>query len=143
MNIQDYKVIKKFNGKYLVSSLGEVISIDKNGQAKKLKPHKHRNGHLRIKIKGKNYPVHRLVIETWRGKAPSKKHVCRHLNDIHCDNRLQNLVWGTVQENSQDVVDNAFKRINVIKKMRDKGFSEDEISILTRIPVLDLAKIKY
>jgi len=142
MNILDYKVIKQFKGKYLVSSLGEIVSIDKRGQARKLKPHKHRNGHLRIKINGKNYPVHRLVIETWRGKAPSKKHVCRHLNDIHCDNRLENLVWGTVKQNSQDVIDNAVKRLVVITKMRSAGFSEDEISILARIPILELAKIK-
>jgi hypothetical protein len=142
MNLIDYKVIKQFKGKYLVSSLGEIVSIDKNGKVKKLKPHKHRNGHLRIKIKGKNYPVHRLVIETWRGKAPSKKHVCRHLNDIHCDNRLQNLVWGTVKENSKDVIDNTIKRIGVITKMRDMGFSEDEISILARIPLLELEKIR-
>lgn len=142
MNLLDYKVIKQFKGKYLVSSLGEIVSIDKYGKARKLKPHKHRNGHLRIKIKGKNYPVHRLVIETWRGKAPSKKHICRHLNDIHCDNRLQNLVWGTVKENSQDVIDNAAKRIGVITKMRNKGFSEDEISILARIPLLELEKIR-
>lgn len=142
MNLIDYKVIKQFKGKYLVSSLGEIVSIDKNGKVKKLKPHKHRNGHLRIKIKGKNYPVHRLVIETWRGKAPSKKHVCRHLNDIHCDNRLQNLVWGTVKENSKDVIDNTIKRIGVITKMRNMGFSEDEISILARIPLLELEKIR-
>lgn len=122
---------------YYVSKDGVVVSVVK-GTPKKLKPHKHRNGHLRIKVKRKNFPVHRLVIETWVGPAPSPKHVVRHLNDVHGDNRHTNLCWGTIKENSADAKCNASKKNKIIMKMLTNGFTTEEVSIVTKIPVLEL-----
>lgn len=44
---------------------------------------------------------HRLVLEAFVGPCPEGME-CRHLNGIRGDNRLENLCWGTHQENYQD-----------------------------------------
>lgn len=45
--------------------------------------------------------VHRLVLETYRGFRPTGMQ-CRHLNGVRSDNRINNLKWGTPQENIND-----------------------------------------
>ena len=46
--------------------------------------------------------VHELVLTTFVGPRPSKKHECRHLNGDPRDNQLENLAWGTRKQNAQD-----------------------------------------
>lgn len=45
--------------------------------------------------------VHRLVLEAFVGPCP-RGLVCRHLNSVRSDNRVENLVWGTHKENAND-----------------------------------------
>lgn len=45
--------------------------------------------------------LHRLVLETFVGACPAGMQ-CRHLNGIRTDNRLENLCWGTYEENEVD-----------------------------------------
>jgi len=47
--------------------------------------------------------VHRLVLETFRGKAP-KGYQCRHLDGVRTNNNINNLKWGTRSENQMDRV---------------------------------------
>lgn len=49
----------------------------------------------------KAWPVHRAVLFAFVG-APAKGLVARHLNGDKRDNRIENLAWGTSQENAQD-----------------------------------------
>ena len=53
--------------------------------------------------------VHTLVLEAFRGPRPPGLQ-SRHLNDIGGDNRLENLMWGTHEENRADAVRNGFMR---------------------------------
>lgn len=46
--------------------------------------------------------VHRVLLVAFRGAAPEDRPESRHLNGNALDNRLDNLVWGTRQENSDD-----------------------------------------
>lgn len=54
---------------------------------------------------GKEYKkaVHRLVLETYVGPCPPGME-CRHLDGNSLNNRLNNLKWGTHQENVQDAI---------------------------------------
>lgn len=45
--------------------------------------------------------VHRILAETFLDK-PKGSYLVRHLNDKRDDNRLENLKWGTSQENWVD-----------------------------------------
>ena len=47
-------------------------------------------------------PIHRLMLETFVGPRPDG-HVCRHLNGVRDDNRIENLAWGTPKENFDDM----------------------------------------
>jgi hypothetical protein len=49
----------------------------------------------------KTFRVHRLVLLAFVGPCPEGME-CRHLNGVHTDNRLENLCWGTPEENRQD-----------------------------------------
>jgi len=54
--------------------------------------------------------VHHLVLNAFRGSRPEGKET-RHLNGIRSDNRLENLAWGTRQENMKDKIRHALIRL--------------------------------
>lgn len=91
------------NPDYAVSRCGKVF---RNGKARK--PSWGTKGYLRLNIrtdKGmRTIPVHRIVLETYKGKRPKGKQ-CRHLNGDKSDNSVDNLAWGTHGENMQDKID--------------------------------------
>ena len=55
--------------------------------------------------KEKNVKVHVLLATAFK-ENPNKYQLVRHLNDIKTDNRLENLCWGTEQDNADDRVKN-------------------------------------
>jgi hypothetical protein len=57
--------------------------------------------YLRVNLNQRKRKVHQLVLEAFVG-ARLEGQVCRHLNGVGTDNRLENLLWGSQQENSQD-----------------------------------------
>lgn len=52
--------------------------------------------------KPKTLTVHSIVLETFRGPRPFPKAEGRHLNGLKFDNSLDNLVWGSHEENCLD-----------------------------------------
>jgi len=50
--------------------------------------------------------VHRCVAEAFLGPEPFRGAHVRHLNDIKTDNRLENLAWGSPQDNTDDAIRN-------------------------------------
>lgn len=88
---------------YFVSTCGEVWSEIK-GDRRQMRPTLARGYHkVGFTIKGKSNLrlVHRLVLEAFVGPAP-EGHGTRHLNGVRNDNRIENLAWGTPQENISD-----------------------------------------
>lgn len=51
----------------------------------------------------KQHNVHRLVLEAFVSLCPSNME-CRHLDGNECNNKLNNLKWGTSQENAKDAI---------------------------------------
>jgi hypothetical protein len=68
----------------------------------------HWKGYLCINLtpaeggKYRTFRVHRLVLEAFVGPCPDGME-CRHLNGIKGDCRLENLCWGTPDENRDDI----------------------------------------
>ncbi len=73
---------------------------------KRLKPGTHQRGYLYVNLtpvggRYKTFRVHRLVLEAFVGPCPEGME-CRHLNGVKTDCRLDNLAWGTPEQNRQD-----------------------------------------
>lgn len=98
-----YKLIG--NKRYKVSTAGQVWSLYHGGRrkvAKLLRPVPTSNGYLRVSIGGRCQMLSRVVLEAFRGPAPSPTHQAAHLNGVYTDNRLSNLAWKTPSENAAD-----------------------------------------
>ena len=78
-----------------VSSWGRV---KRNGKLTQLGCDK--DGYQRITIKGKSYRLHRIILNAFE-PCPDEGYVTDHINNIHNDNRISNLRWVTIQENSK------------------------------------------
>lgn len=61
----------------------------------------YREFHLRSRGRERFANAHALVLETYVGPRPDG-FVCRHLNGIRTDNRVENLQWGSQKDNCGD-----------------------------------------
>lgn len=59
------------------------------------------NGYRVIKVKGKPYPVHRLIAEAFISN-PLNKPTVDHVNRVKDDNRVANLRWATEKEQADN-----------------------------------------
>ena len=59
-----------------------------------------KDGYQRITLKGKSYRLHRIILNAFN-PCPGDEYVVDHINNIHDDNRISNLRWVTIQENSK------------------------------------------
>jgi hypothetical protein len=101
-----WKDIKGYEGKYQISSFGRVKSLKRktnNQYCKKdhfLKQFISDYGYLRVTLKKnkilKTYTVHKLVLNVFLGY---EKLQGNHINGIKTDNRLENLEYCTQSEN--------------------------------------------
>ncbi len=115
-----WKDIPSYEGKYQVSNMGRVRSLDRyvrgvchySGKEFKrkikgriLKPGQFcKNGHLSVVLGHGEVgsPVHQLVMRTFVGE-PAENMEVLHINGNPQDNRLENLRYGTRTENILDV----------------------------------------
>lgn len=109
-----WKAIAGYEGSYEVSTLGRVRSLDKpnatsgprKGRIRKLVPiGADAQQYLSVVLSKNNVVrcgrVHVIVLETFvRPRLPGEQ--ARHLNGRSTDNRLSNLAWGTVEQNTAD-----------------------------------------
>ena len=105
-----WKAVIDFEGKYEVSSLGRVRSLQYRNrhcwkvlmEPRILKPQKHTAGYARVDLCKDGIIVHcfihRLVLAAFHGPCPDG-HIGCHLNGDDTNNHADNLKWGTPSEN--------------------------------------------
>lgn len=96
-----YKPINGYEGKYMISNLGNVMSLDYQNtrRAKVLTPVKHHDGYLFVHLgKNKIKMVHTIVAETFIPNPEGKKFV-NHIDGNKQNNVVKNLEWVTAKEN--------------------------------------------
>ena len=88
---------------YSIDKNGVVLSHYKNKQKNKFISN---NGYEMVSLskdkKQSNYTVHYLILLTYIGERPSKKHQAMHIDGNKLNNCLLNLRWGTALENHLD-----------------------------------------
>lgn len=103
------------HGKYFASRNGQILSLAKS-QSKPRVLRQIRDGEY----------LHVFLYDGTREKQ------CRHLNDCHDDNRLENLCWGSRQENVDD------KRVNDKMPVGERSGTHK----LTEAEVLEIRKAR-
>jgi hypothetical protein len=115
-----WKPCFNYENKYEVSNTGKVRKIKTK---RELIGHISISGYRRVSLskdnKNINRTIHRLVIQSFIGDMPNK--VVNHKNGIKTDNRLDNLEWVTISENTKHSFDNC---LQVNKKGLESPFAK-------------------
>lgn len=101
-----FKDIVGYEGKYMVSNKGRVISLDyQNTKTKKvLTPVKHHSGYLFVHLgKDKIRLVHVLVAKAFIPN-PLQKACVNHIDGDKSNNCVENLEWVTHKENMEHAI---------------------------------------
>ena len=89
---------------YEFSNLGRVRSFRQKGRVRYLNGTSQRTGHISIELQSDNLgrlqpSLSRMIAKVFLGNCPQGQ-VVRHLNGNPRDNRISNLAYGTLQQNS-------------------------------------------
>ncbi len=122
-----------FDGRYEVSTAGQVRSLLGRGRILRPAPV---NGYpvvsLHKNLCQKSYPVHKLVLEAFKGPCPNGMQA-RHKDGDRLNPSLSNLQWGTQSQNEADKIQHGTASkfsaddIEKLNDLRAKGLSQREI----------------
>ena len=98
-----------------------------------------KDGYQRITLKGKSYRLHRIILDAFE-PCPGEEFVIDHKNNIHDDNRISNLRWVTIQQNSkfagemglQSRIHNSNQIVICIEEDTGKGYMFNTIAEVCR-----------
>lgn len=156
--LEEWKDIKGYEGLYLISNLGRVMSISRirnngNGgyrqKSKILNQSTTTTGYKKIELYNeegkKSIKVHRLVAEMFVPNPYNYK-VVNHLDGNPLNNYFGNLEWCTYSENSRHAIENGLKEFFDIDRRSishlyiNKNFSMQEIGDLFGVSATTIKK---
>jgi len=129
-NGEDKTPDEKTTATFKVSNFGRVESM--NG----IKSYGRRTDEGYMVVGGNNrktMKVHNLVALAFIGQKPSSSHTIDHLNNIHNDNREENLVWATASEQVRNSYHRNLNRapcgVKTSKPVQYRSNAEEEWSL--------------
>lgn len=126
INKIDGEIWKTIKGheKYKISNYGRIISFNK----KKPILLKYKNtGYYNVSLNSCYYLVHRLVLLTFINNKDKEKNIVNHINGDKLDNRLVNLEWCTIKENSQKYQENNKDKIKKGSECKYSKLDENKV----------------
>lgn len=126
-----FKEIPNYSG-YKIDKENNVWNFNRK-KPRIMKPYL--NGkYLKMRVRNSNGEskdvfLHRLILLANKGLPPSSKHITRHLDGNPMNNDIENLEWGTYQDNFNDAV-----------KHGTRGLGEDHPS--NKLSIAQVVKIK-
>jgi len=134
------KAIPKFDG-YYADTKGNIFSLRPEGGShtwrtipKLIKQQIHPNGYLGLNImkdgKRTRQLAHLLILTTYKGERPSKKHQACHGIKGKLDNSIDNIYWDTWERN------------NIDDKKRDGTFKVGDTHGMSKLTSEKVKKIK-
>lgn len=131
--MENWKQIKNYEGRYMISDLGNVMSSSKphRATAKTLSP-VNQSGYCAVDLGNgrtiKRHLVHRLVASAFI-ENPENKPQVNHINGKKNDNRLENLEWCTRSENQLHSIRIGLRTTKGVKNSQCKITQENVMSI--------------
>lgn len=116
----------------LVREDGMVLNSVKGGHGKKYawtNGYLHKDGYSTVRIRGKDYKVHRLVADVFIPN-PENKPTVDHINRIRDDNSVCNLRWATHKEqveNSGQVLNRVDYGVRRCENIREYRHNRDSV----------------
>ena len=97
-----WKDVKGYEGKYQVSNLGKVRSLDwrGSGTVKELTLKDQNRGYVQVNLGARTFSVHRLVAEAFIPN-PQGLPLIDHLDEDKTNNKADNLEWCDHKENTR------------------------------------------
>lgn len=157
-----WKDVVGHEGEYQVSDFGRVKSLGvfktirgiwNRHTGKIIKGTIDKKGYVATELsikekKRKSYFVHRLVLEAFVGFRP-EGYECRHLDGNPANNRLENICWGTPQENADDRNKHGSSRVGC-ERLDSRGIdnpsckmNEEKVRLLRKLWDLGEKSNKY
>jgi hypothetical protein len=97
-------------GNYFVDLIGNIYSIARNPDPKRLRPYKHlgrsKNPYMRVKLRNKIHMLHRVIASIHIGRQLNKNEVVNHIDGNTINNCLSNLEVVSQHDNVQHAVVN-------------------------------------
>lgn len=115
-SLEDFNPILVHDSNYLVSKDGIFI----NGSTRRIIEGGVRNGYIRIAVRGKSEPAHRLVWEAFNSPI-SKGFMIDHIDGDRSNNRLSNLRLVSQSQNMMNAYNNGHRSVKPVVQYTKSG----------------------
>ena len=87
-----------------------------------------KDGRIRVNLEGTKYLVHRLILQSFIEQPDEEHNLVLHLDGNPSNNHLENLKWGTYQDNANDEL--MFSRYAHTRKETNKKRMQEQKLII-------------
>ena|SRR5210317_1264618 len=127
MDLEEFVDIENYEGLYKINNKGDIWNCKRN---KLMKPWLDTPGYYRIQLckngKAKYYSIHRLIAINFIPN-PQNLPCIDHINRVRSDNRIENLRWVSIRDNSCNSSRTINRKGHILKKTYTR--KDGEISI--------------